>query len=231
VPAGDLEALVEDRLRQFLANEAEIFGAIEAELVGANDRASLIAQGADLSWRWPDLEPSRKRAILIMLVDRIDLLRETLKIRLRPARVPDVLTDPAQPASRDRSVKEGGPTVTFTVPARLKRTGRETRLLIDGPVDGVRRNPDHGLCRLLAQAQRYRAMVMQSAGKTMGEIAAEAGVGGSYFARILRLSFLAPHVVRTILHGRQPIELSAKRLANEIQIPLAWSDQHVLGWR
>jgi site-specific DNA recombinase len=49
VPAGDLEALVEDRLRQFLANEAELFGAIEAEIADGNDRASLVARAADLS--------------------------------------------------------------------------------------------------------------------------------------------------------------------------------------
>jgi hypothetical protein len=207
------------------ANEAEIFGAIEAEVVGANDRASLIARGADLSWRWPDLEPSRKRAILIMLVDRIDLLRETLKIRLRPARVPAVLGDLPQ-----LRWPLGGsePTAIFTVPARLKRTGMETRLLIDGPADTVRRNPDRSVCRLLAQAHKYHAMLMQSAGKTMGRLAAEAGVSGSYFARVLRLSFLAPNVVRTILHSRQPIELTAKHLTNEIRIPIAWSEQRTI---
>ena len=100
----------------------------------------------------------------------------------------------------------------------------ETRLLIDGPAHSVR-TPDRSLCRLLAQAHKYRAMVMQSAGKSMGQLAAEAGVGGSYFARVLRLGFLAPEVVKAILHGRQPIELTAKRLVNETQIPITWSDQ------
>ena len=38
-------------------------------------------------------------------------------------------------------------------------------------------------------------MVMGSGGKTMGQLAAEAGVVRSYFTRILRLSFLAPEIV------------------------------------
>jgi len=63
-------------------------------------------------------------------------------------------------------------------------------------------------------------MVMQSAGKSMGQLAAEAGVSGSYFARVLRLGFLAPEVARAILHALQPIGLTAKRLTNEIQIPI-----------
>jgi len=225
VPAGDVEGLVEDRLRQFLANEAELFAAIEAEVTDAKDRANLMARAAELSRQWPDLEPCRKRTILIMLVERIDLLRETLTIHLRPARVPTIIDDPPRPS---RPFEESEPPVILTVPARLKRTGMETRLLVDGPTGSARRNPDHSLCRLLAQAQKYRAMVMHNAGKTMGELAAEAGVTGSYFARVLRLGFLAPEVVKAILHGRQPIELTAKRLVNELQISIAWSEQRTI---
>ena len=69
-------------------------------------------------------------------------------------------------------------------------------------------------------------MVMRNGGKTMTELAAEAGVGGSYFTRILRLSFLAPDVVTAILRDRHPIELNAKRLVNEIRIPITWEEQH-----
>ena len=62
----------------------------------------------------------------------------------------------------------------------------------------------------------------------MEELAAEVGVGGSYFSRILRLSFLAPDLVKAILHDRHPVELSAKRLANEIRLPIAWHEQRAL---
>ncbi len=40
--------------------------------------------------------------------------------------------------------------------------------------------------------------------------------------RILPLSFLAPDIVKTILHDRHPIELTAKRLANEFRLPITW---------
>ena len=127
-----------------------------------------------------------------------------------------------------RPEENDAPTITFTVPARLKRTGLETRLLIDGAGGGPRRTPDHSLCRLLAQAYRYNEMVMRNGGKTMAELAAEADVTGSWFTRILRLSFLAPEVVKAILRDRHPIELTAKRLANEVRLPIAWEDQRTL---
>jgi site-specific DNA recombinase len=56
----------------------------------------------------------------------------------------------------------------------------------------------------------------------------KAGVGGSYFTRILRLSFLAPEVVKAVLCDRHPIELTAKRLANEVRLPISWDEQRAL---
>jgi hypothetical protein len=118
--------------------------------------------------------------------------------------------------------------ITLSIAARLRRTGMETRLLIDGAGGGTHRKPDHSLCRVLAQADRHHAMVMRNGGKTMAELASETGVGGSYFTRILRLSFLAPDVVTAILRDRHPVELTAKRLANGVRLPKAWEEQRTL---
>jgi len=115
-----------------------------------------------------------------------------------------------------------------SVPARLKRTGMEIRFLLDGADANIRKKPDHSLHRLLAQAYQYRALLMRGDGKTMAELAAEVGVGSSYFSRILRLSFLAPDVTAAILGDQHPIELTAKRLANEIRLPISWQDQRAL---
>ena len=78
-------------------------------------------------------------------------------------------------------------------------------------------------------------MVLHNRGRTMTELAIEAGVGGSYFTRVLRLhftrvlrlSFLAPEVVKTILRDRHPLELSAKKLAGDTRLPIAWEEQRV----
>ena len=228
VPAGDLEALVEDRLRQFLTSETELFGAIETRVGDVNDCAEIITRAADLARRWPGLAAARKRAVLSALVDRIDLMRETLEIRIRPARLLSMLLDGSDHRDQIQPNAANEPAITLSVPVRLKRTGRETRLLIDGAGGGPRRTPDHSLCRVLARAHQYNAMVMRNGGKTMTELAAEAGVGGSYFTRILRLSFLAPEVVKAILRDRHPIELTAKRLVNETRISIDWEQQRAL---
>ncbi len=227
VPAGDLERLVEERLTRFLQTKAEVFGAIESLVGDVNECSDVVARGADLAQRWPGLAPTERRAILATLVDRIDLMRETLEIRILPHRLPAVLRGETGPRDPQRTPDANDPIITFTVPARLKRTGMETRLLIDGGGNS-RRNPDHSLHRLLARAYRYNDMAMRSDGKTMRQLAAEAGVVRSYFTRILRLSFLAPDIVKAILRDRHPIELTAKRLANELRLPIAWDEQRAL---
>ena len=142
--------------------------------------------------------------------------------------MPSILDDACDPQDWTQPEENDTPALTFTVPARLKRTGLETRLLIDGTGAGARREPDHSLCRLLAQAYRYNEMVMRGGGKTMAELASEVGVTGSWFTRILRLSFLAPDVVKAILRDHHPIELTAKRLANDVRLPISWEEQLTL---
>jgi len=228
VPADDLESLIEERLTTFLASQAEAFAAIEPLVGNVTDCADIVARAVDLAQRWPDLDPPERRPILTNLVDRLDLRRETVDIRIRPDRLPSILRGENGPWDLGETPDANAPMMSFTVPARLKRTGMETRLLIDGPGSGARRQPDHSLHRILARAHRYNGMVMQNAGKTMRQLAADAGVGGSYFTRILRVSFLAPEVVKAILRDQHPIELTAKGLANEVRLPISWDEQRAL---
>jgi len=78
---------------------------------------------------------------------------------------------------------------------------------------------------LLAQAYRYQAVMLNGRGKTLDEIAAEAGVTRSHFRRVLRVSFLAPDIVQSILRNRHPIELNAERLVRNTILRLSWDEQ------
>ena len=62
----------------------------------------------------------------------------------------------------------------------------------------------------------------------MEQLARDAKVTGSYFTRILKLSFLSPTITKAILRNRHPLDLSAKRLANEIRLPIDWENQRAL---
>jgi hypothetical protein len=235
--------LVEGRFRAFLQSEPELVAALEpkaadtADEQDSTDASNLIARAGELGERWQVLQPSEKRRILLALIERVNLMPMAIDIRVRPSQLASVL-DMLQDNDRspgeqsvsgtEKPAADGEPIITWSIPARLKRTGIEKRLLVEGAEGDARRNPDHSLARLLAQAQQYHAMLMRGDGKTMEQLGREAGVTSSYFTRILRLSFLAPVLTRTILRNSHPIELTAKRLANEIRLPADWTEQRVL---
>jgi hypothetical protein len=125
----------------------------------------------------------------------------------------------------DRAAADVQPTLDLVVPARLKRAGKETKLLIDGTGGGPQGRSDRSMLRLLAQAHRYRAMMLEAQGRTMFDLARQAGVGRPYFCRIVKFGFLAPDVVKAMLRNRHPPELTAKRLSLHTKIPNAWEDQ------
>jgi hypothetical protein len=228
VPAGELEALVEDRLVAFLNTGSEVFTAIEPEGADATESSSLIARAAGLVQSWPELPPAERRRILLGLLARVDIHRESVEIRLLARGLLSILRGENDSLKRKHAMEESARTINWSVPVRLRRTGIEKRLLIDGALGIERRIPDHSLARLIAQARQYHGMLMRGEGKTITQLAKDARVTGSYFTRVLRLSFLAPEILKAILRDRHPIELSAKRLANETRLPVAWDAQRAL---
>jgi hypothetical protein len=187
-------------------------------------RKSLIENAANLARRWPTLPASEKRAILHTLVERVDIRAETVDVSVRPAALPDVVKPDLD--VRRLPVKSARPTQVLSVPAQLRRTGLETKLLIKGArgAEPPRRS-DRSLQRLIAQAGHLSNLVMNSNGKPIQDLAVVAGVSPSYFTRVLRLSFLAPEITRAIIQGRQPSEFSAIKLMAAGRFACVWSDQ------
>jgi DNA invertase Pin-like site-specific DNA recombinase len=223
IPAGELETLVENRLKQFLANRSELFAAIEAQIADARECAELAARGAEVVRRWAEFTPPQKCQTFRRLVHRIDILRASMEIRLSPQALPPVLGSEAELNPGPEIPPD--PVLTLTIPARFRRAGGEVRLLLDGSEGRTRSKPDHSLIRLLAQAHRYRQMVLERQGKTVSELAAEAGVGASYFTRVLGLSFLAPNIALAIVQNRHHPSLNAKRLVSLFRLPIVWREQ------
>ena len=61
--------------------------------------------------------------------------------------------------------------------------------------------------------------------QTAKELARREKLNRPYFARILRLTYLAPDITQAILEGRQPRDLTAETLLAHSRLPLACHDQ------
>ena len=188
--------------------------------------AEVVARANEMAGCWPSLPAPERRTILNAIVHRVELRTDTVELQLLPSALGALLEEGSARSGPGQRLRGDGPPFTFSIPARLRRTGRDIRFIVEGAENECRTVPDRSLHRLLAQAHRYRAMVMHGGDRTMRELAAEAGVTSSYFSRVLRLGFLAPKIVTCILDDRHPIGLTAKRLANEVRLPAGWDDQH-----
>jgi hypothetical protein len=235
VPAREIERLVEDRVTHFLADRSALFDVLEPVFTDTAERMRYIEAAGELAKRWGKLEPAVKRTWLAGLIHRIDLGIEALSISIDPSRLSITMQDGnGSPALDMHDAEIPGPDIetkdlfTLTIPARLKRAGMEMRLLIDGAGGGARTKSDRSLCRLLAQAYRFQSLLLKSRGKTMTEVAAEAGVAYSYFRRILTVGLLAPDIAQAILRNRHPVELNARQLSQKMILPLSWGEQRSL---
>ena len=112
---------------------------------------------------------------------------------------------------------------TLSIPARLKRTGKEMRIIVDDGSEPA--TPDTGLVRLFVRANAIRDQLLADRSLTFEDIAKSEGVVPSYVTRLFRLTLLAPDIVSSILSGRHPPELTARRLRDDTRLPLEWNGQ------
>ncbi len=184
----------------------------------------LVARAADIGKHWPELPVARKRAVLAALVDRIEVSLDQIDIRLRPPRL-GVLLDVA--AAPSQGVKDDE-TEILSVPVRLRRAGREIRMVIDGTDPFAAAKPDARLIKLLLRARRFNATLAEGEGVPFAALAQREGVSRSYFTRLVRLSYLAPDLTQAVLEGRQPRDLTTEKLLAHSRLPLAWHDQRIV---
>ena len=227
LPAAEIEHLVSSRVHRWLLDPGSIYKSTSARLPDASTQQRLVAQAADIATHWPELPVARKRAVLTALIERIEVRLDQVDIRLRPPRLGallDVNAAPSQGATDDE-------TEILSVPVRLRRTGREIRMVIDGTDTFAAAKPDARLIKLLLRARRFNATLADGDGVPFVALAEREGVSRSYFTRLVRLSYLSPDITQAILDGRQPPDLTAEKLLAHSRLPLAWHDQRtVLGF-
>jgi site-specific DNA recombinase len=116
-------------------------------------------------------------------------------------------------------------TQILSVPIRLRRAGKEIRMLIEGTDPFGAATPDGRLIKLLVRAHRFNATLVRSDEVPFAMLAEQEGVSPSYFTRVVRLLYLAPDIAQAILDGRQPRDLTPEKLIEHSRLPLAWTDQ------
>ena len=222
IPAAEIEQLVSSRVHRWLLDPASICKSTAAGLADASTQQRLVARAAEIGKHWPELPVQRKRAVLTALIERIEVRVDQIDILLRPSRLSALLDAAATPS---QGVNDDE-TELLSVPVRLRRSGREIRMVVDR-TDPFDAKLDARLIKLLLRACRFHATLVNSECVPFAVLAEREGVSRSYFTRLVRLSYLAPDITQAILDGRQPPDLTAEKLLEHSRLPLAWPDQRI----
>ena len=120
-------------------------------------------------------------------------------------------------------------TIIHTVPMQIKRRGIEMRLIIPSQ-DSVSKIDDT-LVRIIARAHKWFDELMIGKVKNLNALAAREETDPGEITRILKLAFLSPKIVESILVGKQPVDLTRQKLLRGIEVPYVWDAQaHALGF-
>jgi site-specific DNA recombinase len=231
VPASNLEALVILRLRTLLADPVEFLKAITNGGRDTPTQKRLRDAAAALSARWERLPSATQhdlvRSVLVRAqvhADRVDL--EVGSARLVSWLLNEVGGEGIIDRDRASSANADGSDETLmrlSIPASLKRTGKEMKFVVNGVANSA--PADTTLIRLLVRGQKIAKRLFEPNCPPLEAVAQEEEITASYATRLVRLAFLAPDIVAAILAGKQPPGLTANKLMADTRLPLNWQVQ------
>ena len=198
--------------------EKAIGGAVAAHLMAQQrshrllatpDVAQLRALTAKLTPLIAKLEAGHGET-LTQLAKRIDIANGQIGGRIPIQALADALGVEASLIDPD--------CLTFTAPFTLKRRGIEAKIVC-GTTSPT---PDPVLIREIARAFDWRKRM--EGGCVPKTIADELGWTTAPIRKRIKLAFLSPRVVQSILDGTQPADFSVNALIHD-DLPLSWNDQ------
>ena len=150
--------------------------------------------------------------MLVTLISRVDIRPDCVEISVHRSRLVELLGSGSNELVTQRGTpdNEAQAVLTLTVRARLQRVGREMKMLVDNTDNQTDANP--ALVQILARAHDIHDRLMHKSGLTLHAIASQEHVTPGYISRLLRLSSLAPDIITAIVNGKNPVQLTAKKL-------------------
>jgi hypothetical protein len=246
IPAANLERAAIDRLRTFFGDPGAVLDAVAAAARGddphahsappeiggpPSNHAQMIARARQLADDLRSGASDRNRTILMALRRHVKVEAERIEIRISPRGLSLLLSDPSASISLNAAEAASDDTIVLTTPARLTRVGRGVRLLIDGADRAPSADPS--LLRMLARAHEVKTRLIDNPQLSARDIAREQNRSAAHLYMVLRVAWLAPDIVSSILDGRHPPQLSAKTLMRRAaRLPPDWDAQRrLLGFR
>ena len=223
-PAHDLEMLVCGQVAGFLRQSSRVHDLIVANDDRATSTQLSLQLAEEMAATLTGTSFYEKERLLKRLVrsialgeSQLEIVGENqLEIVVDSARLGDLL---------EASIDASEPIALICETVRVRR-GHDIRLVIPSSQPAKHRIAarDPKLIALIAEAYAARQIVNEAGDKPLSRIASEAGRCRSRLTKLAALSCMAPDIVTTVVEGRQPDTLNAKRLLT-MSLPIEWAEQ------
>jgi hypothetical protein len=155
------------------------------------------------------------------LLTRVEVTADRLRITFNPTSGMDQdWVKPAQKADGERTEMH---VRTLDVAWVMTWRGGRTELRLEGAPAQTKSQLNEGLVAAMAKALQWKDDLIEGRVTTIMALAQREQLDRRYVMRVLRLSFLAPDLIESILMGGQPPELTLERFRRPI--PLEWALQ------
>jgi site-specific DNA recombinase len=213
LPARELEGRVAAAVGEMLGDESAVLEAAQKTEIHSSqvDRVLHAAR----TWRHYLQSEAEQTSAISVLVDRVELKSDGIRVSIK---LPIAGAEKSCAQIPDRIA------IARSFPMQLKRRGVELRLIV-GDHNRSAAIVDLSLLKAVARAHRWFDEISTGKARSLAAIAAREGLAVRYVGRLIRLAFLAPEIVESIVEGRQPTTLTAEALTRRIELPLSWCSQ------
>lgn len=220
IPAGDIESLILRELREFLSDASKISEAFASFQLDTNSLDHALKISEKLAHNLQSLTQSDLKELLQKIIQRVAISPNEVSLTLAPDQILNVLgveLKQEQPVAKP---------ITFTTEAMLRRAGKGKRLIITNtPPAEIN---DH-LIELIKEAISVRQRLLSNPELCIESLTAQLDLHKGRITSLVKLSWLGPKIMRAILEGRQPLDLTPSKLMRLAKdLPLSWDDQHRL---
>ena len=212
VPAREIEPLVRVKIVALLNDPIDLLARATTEMPPPDELNTIVKRSKDAA---STLAGPRAQAAkrLRNLIAEIRLGADQVSILLDPTAVGSLIGN-----------KVTSETIKLDIVARLKRSGHVTRLI---QPNGSAAAPtvDRTVVKAIVQGHTWWRELQANADMTVEDLAQREGITAAYVVRIVRLAFLSPATLKSIVEGSFPAHLTVKRLCAPNAIPARWDRQ------
>lgn len=124
-------------------------------------------------------------------------------------------------------LSKDGSTIIVTIPMNLRKRGGRKRIMTPAGMESTpAMQRDYSLAKLVGKAHRWMKELESGKAPTVRVLAEREKLDESYVSKVLRLTLLAPDIVKIILDGDQPDSMTWKMLSSPF--PVEWEEQKSL---